>query len=83
MKIGLLEVKQALKDGRFRNILPKEMKDDLEKFLQNPGCACNMPFYKRILKEAKEQLQTYFPGKEIIDEAEEIDRGRHQGIPAL
>lgn len=71
-KISLLEVKQALRDGRFRSSLPQELQPDMEKYLQNPGCACNTKFYRRILQECKKQLVAYFPGKEIEDVDEEL-----------
>ena len=64
-KISLLEVKQALRDGRFRSSLPQELASDMEKYLQSPGCACNTKFYRRILKECVTQLKAYFPGKEV------------------
>jgi hypothetical protein len=68
--IGLLEVKQALRDGRFREKLPAELNEDVQKYLQNPGCACNMPIYRRVLRYGAEQLRSYFPGREVpnIDE---------------
>jgi hypothetical protein len=71
-KIGLIEVKQALKDPTFRDKLPLEFRDDVAKYLHNPGCSCNLPIYRRLLKEAVPQLNAYFPGREIIDEAKEI-----------
>ena len=67
-----MEVKQALRDGRFRDSLPLDMREDIAKYLQNPGCACNVPLYRRILKEAGKQLIEYYPGREPMDEAEEI-----------
>lgn len=71
-KIGLMEVKQALRDARFRDSLPLEFRDDVVKYLTNPGCACNLPIYRRFLKEAKKELQAYYPGREIFNEEEEI-----------
>lgn len=71
-KIGLQDVKVALKDGRFRDSLPKTLESDLIKYLQNPGCPCNVPFYRKLLKEASESLLAYFQGGEIVDEQEEI-----------
>ncbi len=73
-KIGLPDVKLALKDGRFRDALPKTLESDLIKYLQNPGCPCNVPFYRKLLKEAKETLLDYFQGGEIVDEQEEMKR---------
>jgi hypothetical protein len=71
-KIGLAEVKKALKDGRFRDSLPSEMQPEVMQWLNNPGCPCNVPFYRKLLKEAKPQLQKYYPGQDIVDEQEEI-----------
>ena len=68
MKIGLLQVKQALKDPRFRDILPLDLRDDIAKFLQNPGCSCNMPLYRRVIKECKKELVAYYPGSEVLED---------------
>lgn len=72
--IALIEVKQALKDERFRKELPVEFNEDLQKFLQNPGCACNLGFYRRILSEAKHVLERYFPGRKVADLEEETKK---------
>lgn len=71
-KIGLIEVKKALRDSRFRQSLPKELEPEIQKYLNNPGCACNLPFYRKILSDCREQLGKYFPGQELIDEKEEL-----------
>jgi hypothetical protein len=71
-QISLMEVKQALRDSRFRDSLPQEFKDDVQKFLHNPGCACNLPIYRRILREAKDHLMAYYPGRELLNVEEEI-----------
>lgn len=63
-KIKLLDVKQALLDDRFREVLPEELVPDVQKFLQNPGCACNHPIYKKVIKVAWKQLTDYYPSKE-------------------
>lgn len=73
-KIGILDVKNALKDSRFRLTLPKEMEKELDEFLNNPGCACHVPLYRKILKDYKDQLQKYFPNMEISDQEEELRR---------
>lgn len=73
-KIGLAEIKKALKDSRFRLTLPKEMEKDVEGFLNNPGCACHVPLYKRVAKECKEQLQKYYPNMEVPNEEEELKK---------
>lgn len=77
-KIGLLDVKKALKDSRFRDALSSEFKSkhevELVKFLSDPGCACNMSLYRAVLTEARPQLQQYYPGKEIYKEEEELQK---------
>lgn len=68
-KITLMAIKQALKDGRFRDTLPLSMRDDLAKYLQNPNCgSCSLPLLKKIFKECKKQLLEYFPGSELSEE---------------
>lgn len=66
-----MEVKQALKDNRFRESLPDEFKADLVQYLNNPSCSCNLPFYRRILKEAQDLLKRFYPGREVVNEEEE------------
>ena len=43
------------------------------KFLSDPGCSCNVPLYRAILRGAKEQLEAYYPGQETLDEEKEIE----------
>jgi hypothetical protein len=69
-----MDVKQALRDSRFRESLPKEFSDEIVKYQQNPGCACNVPFYKKIMTEAKGALQAYYPNKSIIDLEEDAKK---------
>ena len=69
-----MDIKKALKDSRFRLTLPKDMEKDVEGFLNNPGCACHVPLYKRVAKECKEQLQKYYPNMEVPNEDEELKR---------
>lgn len=72
--IGLIEVKQALRDSRFRNSLPESFKEDMQKYLNNPGCACNVPIYQKIMREAKKELQAYFPNRNVADVDEEVKK---------
>lgn len=64
-KISLMEVKLALKDERFRNSLPKDLEGEVNQFLNNPGCACNVPLYRKILKDCGDQLEKYYPNSEL------------------
>lgn len=66
-KITIHDIKTALLDEKFRAILPESLKDDVRKFLQNPGCGCNNPIFVKVMKEAKPQLSEYFPLKAISD----------------
>jgi hypothetical protein len=70
--ITLLEIKQALRDARFRESIPASLTEDLQKYLKNPSCACNTPFYKKILKDCKDQILAYFPGREVGEIESEI-----------
>lgn len=73
--IGLMDVKQALRDKRFRESLSSDFMEDMQKYLQNPGCACNVPIYKKIMIHAKEQLQAYYPSRSVAnldDEAKKL-----------
>lgn len=67
MKIAVPEVKRALADPAFRRTLPPELQGDVQQYEQNPGCACNLPVYRRILKYAAKQLREYYPGREVQD----------------
>ncbi len=71
-KIKLMDVKQALLDDRFRESLPEELVPDIQKFIQNPGCSCNHPIYKKVMKLAWKQLTDYYPTKEQVEPEEEI-----------
>jgi hypothetical protein len=70
-KITLLEIKQALKDSRFRETLPPDLTEEVHKFLKNPACACNLPLYRKIMRDCGEQLRSYFPSRELGNIEEE------------
>jgi hypothetical protein len=72
--IGLMDVKQALRDSRFHESLPIGFREDLQKYLNNPGCACNIPLYKKIMTDARKQLQEYFPNRIITNLDEEVKK---------
>lgn len=77
-KIGLADVKLALRDSRFRETLPESMKDDVNKFLINPGCpSCSVPLFRRILREAVPQIEAYFPNREIEVVEEKLEKLNH------
>jgi len=72
-QINISDVKIALKDERFRKSLPDSFSGDLSKYERNPGCGCNIQFYKKILLEAKDQLKEYFPDKEVSESSKELN----------
>jgi len=72
--VGLMDVKQALRDARFRESLPITFQQDIQKYLNNPGCACNVPLYKRLMTEARQQLQAYYPNRNIANLDEEAKK---------
>jgi hypothetical protein len=69
--ISLLDVKKALRDSEFRKTLPESLLDDVQKFLNNPGCVCNVPIYRKIMKFGGEQLKKYFSDKILVTPEEE------------
>jgi hypothetical protein len=72
--VSLMDIKTAMKDENFRSTLPETLAPDVQKFINNPSCSCNVPLYKKIIKEAKEQVLSYFPGKEVMSAEEEMER---------
>ena len=71
-KVSMMDVKEALKDRRFRATLPQDLEKKVNKFLENPGCPCNVPLYREILKNHRDKLKQYFPGQDISDETEAL-----------
>ena len=77
-KITLLDIKHAMRDSKFRDNLPPEFNEDMQKYLKNPNCQpCNTNLYAKILKECKKQIQEYYPGKEISSLDEELEQANH------
>lgn len=73
-KVTLNDVKKALRDSRFRIMLPKEMEKDVEEFLINPGCACHIPLYRKVIKDCREQLKKYYPNLEVPEHDEDLKK---------
>jgi hypothetical protein len=76
-KISVMDVKTALLDQRFRATLPEAFLPDVQKFLANPGCACNHPIYRRVMKEAAAQLLEYYPTLDPGDPDDEKNVKNH------
>ena len=68
------DIKSALMDARFREMLPESLNEDVAKFLRNPGCGCNAPIYRKILQSCPDQVKKYFPTKEYISPEEEDEK---------
>ncbi len=73
-KITINDVKKALKDERFRSTLPKEIEKEVFSFLDNPSCACNIPLYRKILKDFKSELAKYYPNLIIPEKDEYLEK---------
>lgn len=71
-QITMMDVKQALRDKRFRDSLGEQFQSEIQKYMQNPGCSCNMPLYKKIITDAKEKLQSYYPDRIVSNIDEEV-----------
>ena len=72
-RITLHDIKAALLDERFRKTLPDTLTSDVQKFLNNPGCACNHSIYLNVMRKAQKQVKEYFPTQEAPTE-KEIDK---------
>ena len=72
--ISLLDIKTAMKDETFRSKLPESLNPEVQKFINNPSCSCNVPLYKKIIKEAKDQVLEYVPGKTVMSQEEEAEQ---------
>ncbi len=68
--LSRLEIKNAiLNDARFRKLFP-ELKDEINKVIHDPGCACNVPIYDKFFKY-KKRLSEYFSNRSIKTPEEE------------
>lgn len=65
--ITVMDIKQAMRDAKFRETLPAELNEDVAKYLQNPGCKCNGPLYLKIMRDCQEQVKQYFPEKAFME----------------
>jgi hypothetical protein len=68
-KLTIMDVKAAVWSQKFRDLFP-EYKTALEKYLKDPGCACNLGLVKDLMRK-KDRMQQYFPDKECKTPEEE------------
>ena len=73
-KMTINDVKKALKDERFRSTLPKDMDVEIAEFMNNPGCVCHIPLYRKIMKDCVDQLSKNYPGMAVPEKNEDIER---------
>ena len=59
-------------DPKFRQALPEILKEDIQKYEQNPGCLCNLNIYRNVLKHGIQQLKEFYPGQPIVDPDKEL-----------
>jgi hypothetical protein len=64
--LSLLDIKTAMKDDAFVAKLPESLAQDVAKVRSNINCGCNMKFFERLIAEAPNVLQEYFPDKNIV-----------------
>lgn len=64
--LSLLDIKNAMKDDAFVAKLPESLAPDVAKVRSNINCGCNMKFFERLIAEAPDVLQQYFPDKQIV-----------------
>jgi hypothetical protein len=50
------------------------MEKEVDEFLNNPGCACHIPLYRKVVKDCKDQLRKYYPNLEVPDHEEEVKK---------
>lgn len=67
-KLGILDVKQALFDEKFRSLFP-ELKEEIEKVLKDPGCPCNKEIYFKFFSYP-DRLEKFFPNR-VVETVEE------------
>jgi len=64
-----MDVKQAIWNKDFRDLFP-EFKESLDRYLKDPGCACNLQVVLSLMSY-KDRMKQYFPDKEIVTPDEE------------
>lgn len=73
--VGLMDVRMALSDDRFRAMFP-ELKHEIDKYLKEPKCgACAVPVVKEIMNKFPERVEKYFPNRKVLrpdDEATKL-----------
>ncbi len=64
IEITIEKIKKALQDSEFRNLFP-HLEEEIDQWIENPGCKCNTPLYNTILSDIT-QLRTYFGAEMVV-----------------
>ena len=68
MNIRIADIKNAIKDKKFRNLFP-EHKEEFEEYASNPDCSCAKTLLKNLSKK-KKRLSQYFSKVKKLQSAE-------------
>ncbi len=72
--VGLMDVRMALADSRFRDLFP-EVQHEIDKYLKEPKCgACAVPIAKEILNKYPDRVEKYFPDRKVIRPIDEANK---------
>lgn len=66
IEINQEKIKKALLDSKFRSLYP-ELKKEIDQWIENPGCKCNIPLYNTILSDIS-RLKLYFGQESVVTE---------------
>ncbi len=70
--VGLMEIRQALQDERFRGLFP-EIAHEIDKMLRQPHCgSCSVPLAREILNKWPDRVEKFFPGRKVIRPEDEV-----------
>lgn len=65
-EIKIASIKKALRSHGFRNNYP-ELKEDIDAYIKNPDCKCNIPLYNAILSDLP-RLKKWFGEEAVVVE---------------
>jgi hypothetical protein len=66
IEIKIASIKKALRSHEFRNKYP-EFKEEINTYIENPDCKCNIPLYNAILSDLN-RLKEWFGEDAVIVE---------------
>lgn len=63
-EIKIASIKKALRSHEFRGMYP-ELNSEIDEYIQNPDCKCNIPLYNAILADI-DRLKKWFGEDAIV-----------------